>query len=134
MDVQGSCHCGEIAYEAVVDPQRVHVCNCSDCQMLTGTGFRVSAYAPAASFRLLKGQPKVYTKVADSGARRRHSFCPGCGSPVASYADTDTPQSYSLRVGCLRQRAELAPNRRIWCASALGWAQDISGLPGVPAQ
>jgi len=134
MKVQGSCHCGQITYEAEVDPETVGLCNCTDCQMLTGSAFRVSVPAPSAGFRLLSGAPKTYVKVADSGNRRRHSFCPNCGTPVHACADTDDPPGYSLRVGCLRQRASLPPRRRIWCASALDWAQNVSAIPGTERQ
>ena len=130
MEVRGSCHCKRISYEAEVDPDSVQVCNCADCQMLTGSAFRVSAHAPAATFRL-SGEPKVYVKTADSGTRRRHAFCPDCGTPVYSSADTDRPATYSLRVGCLDRRAELTPKKRNWCRSALAWAQDISTLPAA---
>lgn len=129
MKVQGSCHCGEVTYEAEVDPDKVNLCNCTDCQMLTGSAFRLSVPAPAATFWLLTGQPKAYVKTADSGAKRRHSFCPNCGSPVCATADTENPPSYSLRVGCLKQRAQLPPKRRTWCRSALDWAQNVSGVP-----
>lgn len=134
MKVNGSCHCGQITYEADVDPARVGICNCTDCQVLTGSAFRVSVPASAETFRLLTGHPKVYIKTADSGAKRRHSFCPNCGAPVAASADVDNPPSYSLRVGCLAQKAQLAPKRRIWCKSALAWAQDIRSVPGIDGQ
>ena len=133
MKVQGSCHCGAITYEAEVDPDKVNLCNCTDCQVLTGSAFRVSVPAPAATFRLLTGQPKVYVKTGDSGAKRRHSFCPSCGTPVCATADAENPPSYSLRVGCLKQRAQLPPKRRIWCRSALDWAQNVSGVPAAEA-
>ena len=128
MKVEGGCHCGRIAYEAEVDPNAVGICHCTDCQTLTGSAYRVSAPAPAASFRLLRGQPKVYIKTADSGSKRAHAFCADCGSPIYAAAPQDTP-TYSLRVGALRQRAELPPRRRIWCRSALPWSLDLSGLP-----
>ena len=134
MKVQGSCHCGQITYEAEVDPEKVNICNCADCQMLTGSAFRVSVQAPAQGYRLLTGRPKVYVKTADSGTKRPASFCPNCGTPVSATADTDTPPTYSLRVGCLRQKAQLPPKRQIWCKSALKWAQDVSGVPGIDGQ
>lgn len=134
MKVNGSCHCGEITYEAEVDPERVGICHCTDCQVLTGSAYRVSVPAPAQSFRLLTGRPKAYLKIADSGVRRRHVFCPNCGSPVTASADSDSPPMYSLRVGCLAQKALLPPKRRIWCKSALAWAQDISAVPGIEGQ
>src|SRR4030095_6708295 len=95
MRVNGSCHCGQITYEAEVDPERVRVCNCTDCQVLTGSAFRVSVAAKAQTFRLLTGRPKVYVKTGDSGAKRRHAFCPNCGTPVTASADSDDPPSYS---------------------------------------
>ncbi len=134
MKVHGSCHCGAVRYEAEIDPAKVSLCNCSDCQMLTGSAFRVSVPAPREGFTLQGGPLTTYVKVADSGARRRHSFCAKCGTPVHATADADDPPGYSLRVGCLEERAQLAPRRRIWCSSALPWSQDVSGLPAFDRQ
>ena len=134
MKVQGSCHCGHVTYEAEIDPERVSLCNCTDCQMLTGSAFRVSVPAPKGEFRLLAGEPKTYVKTAESGAKRIHAFCFTCGTPIYACANVDDPPSYSLRVGCLRQRAQLPPKKRIWCKSALEWAQNVSGVPAIERQ
>jgi hypothetical protein len=128
MHVHGRCHCGGITYEADVDPASVQACHCTDCQTLSGSPYRVSVRAPAATFRLLSGQPTRYVKVADSGARRAHTFCPACGAPVYSSAEHD-PVAYSLRVGCLRERDQLPPVKRIWCRSASPWSDDLTALP-----
>jgi len=133
MKVEGRCHCGEITYEADVDPQSVGICHCTDCQRLTGSAYRATVRAARESFVLLSGRPKVYVKTAESGTRRAHAFCPNCGSPVYSAAVEDPP-AYSLRVGCLRQRAELLPVRQQWCRSALPWAMDLSGIPQAQRQ
>ena len=53
MKVDGQCHCGQIRYEAEIDADKVNVCHCTDCQTLTGTAYRVSAPAPAASLVFL---------------------------------------------------------------------------------
>ncbi len=134
MQVQGSCHCGSVRYEAEIDPDNVKLCNCTDCQMLTGTAFRVSVRAPRSGFRFHQGELTTYVKTADSGTRRRHSFCRTCGTPVHATDDTDDPPTYALRVGCLHQRALLAPKTRSWLGSALAWAQNVSGIPGVEGQ
>lgn len=125
--VDGRCHCGNIRYEAEVDPGKVTVCHCTDCQMLTGSAFRANVQAPRESFVLRGGQPRIYIKTAESGTRRAHAFCPECGTPVYSSAISDPPY-YSLRVGCLEQRAQLAPARQIWCKSALGWAMHLQDI------
>lgn len=128
MKVDGGCHCGQIRYQAVVDPGKVAICHCTDCQTLSGSAFRTVVPAPAADFKLLAGQPKVYVKTAESGNQRAQAFCPECGTPIYSAALTDTP-AYFLRVGSIRQRAQLPPKAQNWCRSALGWTQDLKDLP-----
>jgi hypothetical protein len=127
MKVDGQCHCGQIRYEAEIDADKVSVCHCSDCQTLTGTAYRVSAPACAASLVFLAGAPKIYVKTADSGNKRAQAFCADCGTPIYS-ADAKDPQTYALRVGTMSQRAALPAKRQIWCRSALPWVSDISGL------
>lgn len=133
MKVEGRCHCGEITYAAEVDPGLVGICHCSDCQMLTGSAYRATVPAAKEAFSLRSGQPKIYVKTADSGTKRAHAFCRNCGTPIYSAAVTD-PQAYSLRIGCLQQRAELVPARQQWCQSALSWAMDLSGIRQINRQ
>lgn len=127
MRVEGSCHCGNVSYEAEVDPGGVAICHCTDCQMLTGSAFRVSVRAPAETFRLLSGRLQTYVKTAESGTKRIHAFCPNCGTPVYACA-IEKPSTFSLRVGCLKQRAELPPKLQIWHSSALPWSSDLSAV------
>jgi len=135
MKVTGACHCGRITYEAEVDPANSVICHCTDCQVLSGSAFRVSIPTVAGTFRLLTGAPRIYLKTtADSGARRRHAFCPDCGAPVFASADEDDPPVRTLRVGALAERRQLSPTRRIWCRSALAWSQDVGSIAGVEKQ
>jgi hypothetical protein len=127
MKVDGRCHCGQIRYEAQIDPATVSVCHCTDCQTLTGTAYRVSVPASAPNLAFLSGTPKIYVKTAESGNRRAQGFCADCGTPLYS-ADAQDPQVYFLRVGTLSQRTDLPPTRQIWCQSALPWASDIRNL------
>ena len=91
MKVNGSCHCGQIAYEAAIDPKNVSLCNCTDCQMLTGVGVSgLGARPKGRYFRLSKGQPSTYIKTAESGSKRIHAFCPNCGTPVYASANMST--------------------------------------------
>ena len=127
MRVHGSCHCGNIRYEALVDPERTAICHCTDCQKLTGSAYRVSVPANEGSLRLTSGDPSVYVKIGDSGSRRAQAFCSNCGSPLYTY-DADHPTVYGLRVGCIDERAALAPRKQKWCRSALEWSQSLAGL------
>jgi hypothetical protein len=133
MRVNGTCHCGEIEYRAEVDPDQVSLCHCTDCQMLTGSAYRVSVPAPRATFALLKGKPTEYVKTAESGTRRVHTFCPRCGTPVYSAALADPP-TVSLRVGCLEQRSQLPPRRQLWHRSAVPWSATLADVPARDKQ
>lgn len=131
MHVDGECHCGRIAYEAEVDPSKCSVCNCTDCQKFSGSPWRASVPAKVEDFRLLRGTLKVYEKTADSGTKRIQTFCGDCGSAV--YSTTHENRTiFNLRLGALKQSADLPPKRQIWMDSALPWAHDISDLPSVP--
>ncbi|MDR3420355.1 MAG: GFA family protein [Xanthobacteraceae bacterium] len=130
MKVDGKCSCGFIAIEAEVDPEKVSICHCSDCQTTTGTAFRVSVPAPGATFRMT-GQPAIYVKTtAESGNPRAQAFCPKCGTQLYSTTPGDGPQAfYMLRVGLLHQRDRLVPRRQIWFRSAQPWVTKLGGLP-----
>ena len=128
MKVEGACHCGSIRYEAEVDPARVTICHCTDCQQLTGCASRVTVRALRKDFVLLAGSPRTYVKTAESGAARAQVFCPDCGSPLYTHAVGDTA-TYGLRVGCIAQRRQLVPRKQLWCRSALEWSMHIDDLP-----
>ena len=133
MKVVGRCHCGAINYQAVVDPEKAALCHCTDCQMLTGSAFRATVPAAKETFELLSGRPKTYIKTAESGTKRAHAFCPECGTPVYSCAISDPP-TYSLRIGCLDQRARLRPGRQIWCQSKLDWVMHLEDVAQIGRQ
>lgn len=135
MKVTGSCHCGAITIEGEVDPERVTICNCTDCQTGTGSAFRVSIPVPGNTFKM-KGRPTSYTKTtAESGRPRVQTFCPTCGTPIYSTTQGDGVQpSYTVRVGILHQRDQLPPKRTQWMRSARPWLDGIGSLPRFEKQ
>lgn len=128
MKVDGACHCGNIRYEAEVDPAKVIICHCTDCQTLSGTAFRTVAQAEPGTFRLLSGAPKVYVKTGESKNQREQTFCPDCGSPIYSAPVGPQPKAVGLRIGTLRQRDQLVPRDQFWFRSSLAWLQELPGM------
>jgi hypothetical protein len=129
MKIDGHCHCGEITFEAEVDPDALTICHCTDCQTITGSAFRANIAAPAAHFALKRGTPKSYVKTAESGNKRRQIFCGTCGTHLWACAVED-PQSYTLRAGTITQRAAFSPPRRqTWRRSALAWVDELAKVP-----
>lgn len=133
MKIDGACHCGSITYAAEIDPQTVAICHCTDCQTLSGSAFRVVVPAKREGFKLLTGEPRIYVKTSDSGRKRVQSFCRDCGTPIYS-ADVTDPQTFSIRVGTVRQRAELPPKVQLWCQSALGWVMHPEPITQIAKQ
>ncbi|HEY5816798.1 MAG TPA: GFA family protein [Mesorhizobium sp.] len=132
MKIDGGCHCGKITYEAEIDPGKIAICHCTDCQQLTGTAFRVTAFAPEADFRVLSGEPTIYIKTsADSGNPRAMAFCADCGSHLFATSVGEGPKVYGIRTGSARQRMQLKPQRQVWHQSALDWLDGIPSLPAV---
>ena len=132
MHIDGACHCGLVSFTAEIDPARIMVCHCSDCQVLSGSPFRAIAVAPIGSF-VVRGQPKSYVKTAQSGNRRAQVFCPECGTPLYATAP-ENPTSVVIRLGCVSQRAQLKPSAQIWQHSAMPWLAELQAVPGSPGQ
>jgi hypothetical protein len=129
MKIDGQCHCGAIRYEAEINPDWVSICHCTDCQTLTGSPYRVTVFARRENVHLT-GVPKAYIKTAESGRKRHQYFCPTCGSPIYVTGEGEGAESYGLRWGAIRQRAQLPPKRAIWCRSAMPWLDQLGALPG----
>ena len=133
MKITGGCHCDAIRYEAEVDLERVAICHCTDCQVLSGAAYRVVVPAKPGAFTLLSGEPKVYRKTAESGRQRTQAFCANCGTSIYSADPTNTKQ-FSIRVGTVRERAQLIPKRQLWCRSAMNWAWNIGPIAQIETQ
>lgn len=129
MKIDGGCHCGEITYQAEVEPNSVSICHCTDCQKGGGSAFRANVAAPASSFELRSGTPNRYVKTAaQSGRRIQIVFCGNCGSPLWSSL-AENPTVYRLRLGSIEQRAALSPQRQMWKRSALPWIDALTTVP-----
>ena len=129
MKISGSCHCGKIAYRAVIDPELTCICNCTDCQKLSGSAFRTVAVTEPGAFELLSGTLSEYEKTGDSGNVRVQTFCPNCGSPIYSVTRGEKHPRYGIRAGTIAERNQIAPRLQIWCRSAAAWLDGISSLP-----
>jgi hypothetical protein len=134
MKVDGGCHCGKIRFEAEVDPAKVLICHCTDCQTLSGSAFRTVAPTNENTFKLLFGTLKVYVKTGDSGNKREQSFCPDCGTPIYSAPVGDGPKVVFLRVGAVRQRDQLIPRDQFWFRSSQKWLQTLTTMTNKETQ
>lgn len=127
MHITGQCHCGAITFKASVDPKKVVVCHCSDCQRISGAPFRAVLPTPVEDVTI-SGTAKHYVKVADSGNRRAQAFCADCGTQLYA-TEAESPKVLNIRLGCVNERAELVPHKQMWGESAMPWLGQLQGLP-----
>ncbi len=128
MHITGQCFCGAIAYEAEIDPTMVGICHCRDCQLFSGSAFRMTCAAPLDGFRFTHGEPVHFDKTADSGAVRRMAFCGTCGSHICARPTDETGYGYvTIRVSTCDQFAELEPRYELYCDSRMDWIRPVEG-------
>ena len=128
MKIDGRCHCGYVTFEAEADPETTTLCNCTDCQTMSGAPLRAVIVTSAGSFVLLSGKPTEYRKTADSGNVRPQGFCPQCGTALYSTTVGDEPKAYNVRVGALSQRNKLVPRRQVFVRSQQAWISDLTSI------
>jgi hypothetical protein len=129
MNVTGGCFCGHVTYEATVDPARVYICHCTDCQRHSGAAYGVVVAVVDQQFRLLAGKLKTHNKTADSGTVRVLTFCPECGTRIHATSAGDPDGFMGLRLGTVDQRDRLPPVAQAVCRSAQGWVADLTPIP-----
>lgn len=131
MEIDGACLCGDVSWKARIDPEKVWICHCTDCQINSATAYRYGVRVAASDFELLSGVLKVFVKTAENGNKRALSFCPGCGTSIHG-GRVGVPDWYSLRLGSCNQRHALTPKGQIWHRSAQPWIEDIGDIPKFP--
>jgi hypothetical protein len=130
MDIDGGCHCGAISYRARINPENVVICHCNDCQTISGAPYRVNVPVLSERFELT-GVPTTYVKTGGSGEAVNTTFCGRCGTALYS-SKGEAPVFVFLRLGSVRQRADLPPKAQGFCASAMPWAVDLSEVRRIP--
>ena len=128
MSITGGCLCGQLRYEIAAEaPMTARVCWCRVCQYLgAGNGTANAAFAKDAI--QVTGELKSYRSVADSGSVMHRSFCPTCGTPVFSEAES-RPHVIIVRTGTLDDPEFGKPIGTIWVSAAPSWACFDPALP-----
>jgi hypothetical protein len=132
MNIDGQCHCGRVSYQAEVDPKRVWICHCTDCQILTGSPYRITVICSREQIRMTGKPQKIYAKIGDTGRARFQHFCPDCGTPLFSSGNDEKSDDWGIRWGSIRQRDRLKPTLQLECAMAVPWINDLETVRSYP--
>ncbi len=131
--LSGKCLCGNIAFTADTDIKLMANCHCSDCRAATGAAFGTLLFVDEAALEV-KGTPKVFKHVADSGANMEKHFCPDCGSQLFG-KNSNRPNTVSLRAGVIDQTDLVKPAVNVYLSSRIASTPidpDIKGFAKMP--
>jgi hypothetical protein len=124
----GGCQCGSVRYEIAAEPVTCYVCHCTECQHQSASAFGISLSVPRAALRFVKGRPKEWRRVSESGREIMCLFCGHCGTRLAHNPARDAAIS-NLKAGTLDDTAWLRPVAHLWTRSKQPWVQIPAGMP-----
>jgi len=127
----GGCLCGAVRYECQAEEDAASYCHCDDCKKATGGPYTVGLLTEAVDLKLLSGQLRGYTSIADSGRRITREFCPECGSPLFTRAEK-LPGQVFIKAGSLDEPGRVKPGCQTWTKCAVSWAAIDEKLPRYP--
>lgn len=97
MRYQGSCHCGQVAFEVEGELTGAMACNCSICSR-KGT---LMWFVPRKNLQLLTAEDKLATYTFNKHVIR-HRFCPVCGiHPYGEGVDPKGHRMAAVNIRCL---------------------------------
>ena len=127
MTITGGCLCGAVRYSIEAEPKFIRHCWCRDCQYIGAGRGTVNIFFPSEAV-MVEGELTDYQSHADSGTLMHRQFCPSCGTPLFTQADTRR-HYIGVRAGTLDDPELDKPQITIWTSSAPSWASFDPGLP-----
>ncbi len=115
----GSCLCGAVTFSGEGAALFVAHCQCLDCRKSSGTGHSTDAGFRAADVTI-SGALARHETVALSGNRILRSFCPACGSKIAT-SNSAHPEDMALNLAVFDDPEALSPDTVFFTEHALAW-------------
>ena len=127
MKLEGGCLCGPVRYEFSGDPLRHVICHCRDCQRASGSAFHVGVVIMRKDLKIVRGEPRTFRQIGESGRWIDRTFCPNCGSGLLHELELREPEYLVIKTRSLdNPYALVAPIFEIFLKSKLPWISAIS--------
>lgn len=123
--MQGSCLCGQVAFEIAIDKLKLYQCHCSLCRKQTGSASNTGAFVANEHFRWLRGIEQISSWKMENGFRS--DFCSKCGTPVPN--PFGKMPYFWVPAGLMQEGGKLEIVAHVCVASKASW--DVIGAPGV---
>lgn len=116
----GGCACGAVRYECTSEPVLSVLCHCRDCQRATGSAFAAELGVLEAQFAFVKGEPRYFAAVGDSGSMVWRGFCADCGSPLVARS-SGRPGFLAIQAASLDDPSVFSPAYHVYVSRAQPW-------------
>jgi hypothetical protein len=123
--LQGSCLCGEIAFEIEGEPDRLMYCHCSRCRRFRSAAHGANLFFPPDRFRWLRGESHVASYKVPASRFYTAKFCDQCGSG----APTINARIAYVPAGMLDSAAPIKPFGHIFVGSKASWYAIVDDYP-----
>lgn len=125
--VQGSCVCGDVAYEMTGLPTRVHNCHCSRCRRGRSAAHATNAFYPLEQFRWVRGEEHIVDYRVPGARYFGIAFCERCGGGLARVSLERGLVSVPL--GALDSDPQMSAQRHIFVGSKANWFEITDQVP-----
>ena len=119
MTLSGGCACGAVRFTAEGAPRFAFICQCRDCQRLSGSGNAVQFCHDANRFEVT-GDTAQWARDTQSGNQMTNHVCKICLSPLYS-TTTRAPAIVMVLAGSLDDPAAITPDRIFYRDDAQPW-------------
>lgn len=127
---EGSCLCGEIAFEATGPAMFMQSCHCTRCRRARSAAHATNIFYKASQFRWLRGEELIAEYKVPEAQRYTVSFCRKCGSAMPRvYRERDIAL---IPAGCLDTDPPLRSQRHIFTADKAPWFEITDSAPQFP--
>jgi len=124
---KGGCACGAIRYETSLEPEFSIICQCRQCQRITGSGHATS-FAVKTESTTIEGDIKYYELTADDGNKVSSGFCANCGNPVLKKT-AGYPQFIYFHAATLDDPSTYKPQMVVYSEFKQPWDHIDATLP-----
>jgi hypothetical protein len=116
--LQGSCHCGGVAFELSEPFITLSFCHCTTCKKISGGVGTANGGVRTEAIRILHGQELVRTYRPDEGSAK--TFCSSCGSNLFGGGWPESERT-SVRLSAIDSQFAERPEAHSYVRSIAPW-------------
>jgi hypothetical protein len=127
---QGSCLCGDIAYEAEGEPMSMQNCHCSRCRRARSAAHGTNIFYKASQFRWTRGEELLVAYKVPEAKFYTVSFCRHCGGSMPRVSPERGVAV--IPAGSLDTDPSMRPQRHIFTNYKAPWFEITDSAPQFP--